>query len=146
MSWSLAWRYALLGMLGFASAAIAHEAIGHGGTCLLTGGHITLLTTVYARCDPGSPLIDAAGVVMNLAAAGIAWLALTQLRLSATARLLLTFVGASNVMWGAGYLVYSAVLDIGDWAIVLRDVHASPSWLWRTVLGVVGGWMYLRAL
>lgn len=94
--------YALLGMLAFVCACIAHEAVGHGGACLASGGRIVLLTSVCFRCQPGLPLVDAAGPLANLAVAGAAWFALARFPLSATTRLLATFVLAFNAMWGAG--------------------------------------------
>jgi hypothetical protein len=46
--------------------SFAHEALGHGGTCLLFGGHITLLTSSLFHCDLRSGWIDPAGPGMNL--------------------------------------------------------------------------------
>jgi hypothetical protein len=142
MTLSLAIRYVLLGMLAFVCACVAHEAIGHGGACLATGGRIVLLTSVYARCAPGAPVIDAAGPFMNLAVAAIAWRVLAWREPPSTMKLLAVFVFAFNALWGAGYFIYSAVLDIGDLTFVWRDLHATPPWLWRTMLGALGVMLY----
>jgi hypothetical protein len=146
MTLSLAIRYVLLGMLAFICACVAHEAIGHGGACLATGGRIVLLTSVYARCAPGAPVIDAAGPLMNLVFAGIAWPVFAWRQPSSTLGLLAVFVFAFNAMWGTGYFIYSAVLGIGDLAFVWRDVHAAPAWLWRLLLGAIGVVLYRASL
>jgi hypothetical protein len=146
MPLSLAIRFALLGMIGFVCACLSHEAIGHCGACLATGGRILLLTSVYARCAPGAPFVDAGGILMNLAVAAACWLALARLELSSTMKLFTVFVFAFNAMWGAGYFIYSAVLDVGDLGFVWRDLHASPAWLWRLAMGGIGVYLYGVAL
>jgi hypothetical protein len=146
MTLSLAIRYVLLGMLAFVCACVAHEAIGHAGACLATGGRIVLLTSVYARCAPGAPVIDAAGPLMNLVVAAMAWRVFAWREPSSTMGQLAVFVFAFNAMWGAGYFIYSAVLDIGDLTFVWRDLHATPPWLWRTVLGLLGVMLYRASL
>jgi hypothetical protein len=66
--------------------------------------------------------------------------------LSAWSRLLLALVFTLNATWGAGYLIYSSVLNTLDWAYVLRDLHAAPLWAWRLASGLTGLWLYRRAL
>jgi len=146
MSMPLAIRYALLGMLAFICACVSHEAIGHGGACLATGGRVVLLTSVFFHCEPASAFVDAAGTVLNLAVAGLAWLALARCTLSSTMRLFAIFVFAFNALWGTGYFIYSAVLDTGDLAFVWRDNPEVPAWLWRASLGAVGIFLYSRAM
>ena len=139
-------RFALLGGLAFTSACVAHEALGHGGACLLTGGKVLLLTSVYFRCVPGLPVVDAAGPLMNLLMAAIAMLALRRLRTPGYGRSFTALVVAFNALWGAGYFLFSAVTYQGDWAFVLRDLHIAHSWDWRVLLGVLGAWLYGNAL
>jgi hypothetical protein len=146
VSLALAIRYALLGMLAFICACVPHEAIGHGGACLATGGHIQLLTSVFFRCSPSTLSVDLAGTIMNLAVAGFAWWAFAKCRLSPTMRLFALFVFAFNAFWGAGYFIYSAVLDIGDLSSIWRENQGLPPWLWRTLLGAVGVLLYGRAM
>ena len=145
-STALRLRFALLGSLAFTIACLAHEAVGHGGACLLTGGKVLLLTSVYFRCAPGLPVVDAAGPLMNLLAAAIALLALRRLGAPGHGRLFATLVFAFNGLWGAGYFLFSAVTNQGDWAFVLRELHAGPAWAWRVPLGVLGTWLYARTL
>jgi len=79
------------------AADISHEALGHGGGCMLLGGKSVLLSTTYEACSIRSRLIDGAGPVAGIAAAVLAW---TWLRLAqpktiaARAFLCLTFAFA----------------------------------------------------
>jgi hypothetical protein len=139
-------RFALLGGLAFTSACVAHEALGHGGACLLTGGKVLLLTSVYFRCTPGLPGVDAAGPLMNLWVAAIAMLALRRLRTPSYGRSFVALVAVFNALWGAGYFLFSSVTYQGDWAFVLRDLHVVHPWAWRLLLGVLGAWLYGLAL
>jgi hypothetical protein len=51
--------------LAIITTTLAHEAFGHGGTCLLLGGHITRLTNAYFQCSRKSALIAPAGPLGN---------------------------------------------------------------------------------
>jgi hypothetical protein len=135
-----------MGSLAFMSACVAHEAAGHGGACLITGGRVLLLTSVYFRCTPGRAVVDAAGPLMNLAVAGLAMSIVRRSRPVGSWRPLAALVVAFNALWGAGYFLFSAVTDKGDWAFVLRDFHAEPRWVWRILFGVLGIWLYGKAL
>jgi hypothetical protein len=133
--------------LGFIAAAVAHEAVGHGGMCAALGGHITLLTSVYFRCSEGGPLIAAAGPMMNLAAGVVCWAILRfSRRLTLLWRLFLVFTMAFNLFWGAGYFIFSGATDAGDWAWVLRDLALRPAGLWRGGMGALGIFLYYRAV
>src|SRR5205085_10953058 len=117
----LSYSYATLAAiaaLAFIVACVAHEAVGHGGTCIAAGGHITLLTSVYFHCANGGLLPSAAGPLINLAVGSILWATLRRAwsLLSAHWRLFITLAMAFNLFWGAGYFVYSAVTDMSDWA------------------------------
>ena len=50
---------------------IAHEAFGHGGACLASGGRIELLTSVYFECAPRAWPIALAGPLGDLAWAAV---------------------------------------------------------------------------
>lgn len=135
-----------LSVIAFVVACVAHEAVGHGFACLGTGGNITLVTSVYFRCQPSVPLVDAAGPLMNFVVAAASSLALGRLchlpRLTAFLALLLAFSG----LWSSGYLIYSAVANTGDFAFVLRDLSLEPRWLWRVCMGVAGIGLYWAIL
>ena len=40
-------------------ADVLHEGAGHGGACLLTGGHPLALSTVHFECDSEGRLVAA---------------------------------------------------------------------------------------
>ncbi|WP_204278714.1 hypothetical protein, partial [Enterobacter hormaechei] len=58
----------------------------------------------------------------------------------------LIFLMCFNLFWGAGYFVYSGLLDIGDWALFARDMLPSGSWWWRPVAVCLGLALYLAGL
>jgi len=123
------------------AADISHEALGHGGACMLLGGKSVLLSTTYEACSIRSRLIDGAGPVAGIAAAVLAW---TWLRLAqpktiaARAFLCLTFAFA--IFWNVGYLIKSGLTDQGDWAFVIAGFE--PSWAWHTGLTALGIVLY----
>src|SRR5450755_3873337 len=138
---------AAIAALAFIAACVAHEALGHGGTCLATGGHITLLTSVYFRCSDGGGIIDAAGPLMNLVVGAVCWAVLSAWSApSINWRLFLVLAMALNLFWGTGYFIFSAVTDSGDWAFVLRDLRLEPAWLWRCGMGALGLYLYARSI
>lgn len=135
--------FVAIAVLAFIAACVAHEAIGHGGMCIATGAHVTLLTSVYFHCSNGGPLTDAAGPVMNLMVGAACWLWLKSWSTpSPQWRVFLVLTMALNLLWGAGYFVYSAVTDSGDLAFVLRDLALQPHSLWLSLMGVLGVCLY----
>jgi len=140
--------YSTLGAIAavaFIVACVAHEAIGHGGMCLALGGRVTLLTSVYFRCTNGGPLTDAAGPLMNLIVGGACWLLARHRPLVSRSRLFFILAMAFNLFWGAGYFIFSAIANTGDWAFVLRDLTLEPRWLWRLLMGALGVGVYVRS-
>jgi hypothetical protein len=122
---------------------VAHEAIGHGSACLALGGRTVLLTSVYFDCSVKNVLIAGAGPLGNISAAVLSWLFLRALPAGHPRfRLLLLLTMAFNVFWAAGYLLYSAVLNEGDNAIVARILFGQPDWRWRIGLFVLGLVLY----
>lgn len=134
--------------LAFIVACVAHEVIGHGGMCIALGSHIRLLTSVYSHCAEGGTPHAAAGPLMSLATGALFWaiLARASSRLSVNWRLFVVFAMAFNLLWGAGYFVLSAVVNTGDWALVLRDLAPEPKWPWRVLMGLLGVYLYYRTL
>ncbi len=129
--------------VAFIIACVAHEAIGHGGMCLLIGGRVTLLTSVYFRSANGGPLTDAAGPLMNLIVGAACWSLARNRPLASNSRLFLVLAMAFNLFWSSAYFIFSAVTNTGDWAFVLRDLSLEPQWVWRLLMGVLGAGMYV---
>lgn len=132
--------------IAFIAACVSHEVIGHGSVCLAVGGYITWLSSVYFHCSNGDPLVDAAGPTANLIVGALCWWLLQARPSSPSACLLLVLTMAFNLFWGAGYFIFSAVTNTGDWAWVLRDLALTPLWLWRSLLGVLGVFIYARSV
>jgi len=126
-------------------ACVAHEVIGHGGMCLVVGGRVTLLTSVYFRCTKGGPLTDAAGPLMNLIFGIVCWSLARTRPLASQSRLFFVLTMAFNLFWGAAYFIFSAVTNTGDWAFVIRDLSLEPSWMWRLLMGVLGVVIYVSS-
>ena len=129
--------------VAFIVACVAHEAIGHGGMCLAIGGRITLLTSVYFRCTRGGPLTDAAGPLMNLIVGVACWSIARSRSLTSQSQLFFVLAMAFNLFWGGGYFLFSALLNTGDWAFVLRELSLKPLWLWRLSMGALGVAIYV---
>jgi hypothetical protein len=137
-------RMALGGIaaLAFITACVAHEVAGHAAACLMLGGHVTLLTSVYFRGVGAGPLVDAAGPLMNLAA-GLACLAAARTRPEGSpSRLFFGLAMIINLSWCAGCFLESAVTGHGDWGYVLSRLGLEPRWLWRIGLGAAAAVLY----
>ena len=126
-----------LGVLAAMIAALAHEALGHGGACLATGGEITLLTVIWFRCSPGAAIVDLAGPVGGfLAGAGGLALAAYAARSAVRARLFGLVLGAFALFWFFGQLVSDGLLARDDWNAAATE-WGWP-WFWR-FMAVCGG-------
>ncbi|HEY8948765.1 MAG TPA: hypothetical protein VIM56_07760 [Rhizomicrobium sp.] len=128
-----------LAVIAMCVVTLAHEALGHGGACLLLGGHIELLSSSLFRCDLRSGWIDPAGPGMNLLVGLLALIA----RLAAPpgfvkTRFLLVLVTAFNFFWEGGYLMRAMILRDGDLYFFARFMMGAPS-LWMRAAGFVAG-------
>ena len=136
---------AAIGILAYMVANVLHECVGHGGTALLLGAQHVVFSTVALDSSLDSKWIDAAGTLMNLAAAIPLWLVLKTAKLRSSHTyyfLLLTF--AFNLFTGTGYFLFSGILGIGDWAGVIQGLPYP--WLWRTLMTVVGAVSYYASM
>jgi hypothetical protein len=134
---------AAVGALAAIAAALGHEAVGHAGSCLATGGEVTLLTAIWFRCSPGSALVDVAGPLggVGAAAVGVAlasWSPRSALRVRLFGLLLGSFAG----FWFFAQLVVHVTLGRDDWSVA-----AGWSGNWRAAAvagGVIGYGVMLR--
>jgi hypothetical protein len=117
-------------------ADVLHEGAGHGGACLLTGGHALALSTVHFDCDNDGRLVAAGGTIVNFIAGLIFWLASRRATRSTHLRYFLWLSMTLNFFAAGGYFLFSGVGNIGDWADVIAGFQ--PAWLWRTGLTLVG--------
>lgn len=131
---------------------LLHEAVGHGGACLLAGGHARVLSTVHFECSLDSRFISAGGTLVNCIAGLVCWLALPLTKQAhARWRYFLWLLMTGNLLSAGGYFMFSGLGNFGDWADVIHGL--SPTWFWRvglTLLGVVSYllvvWLALREL
>jgi hypothetical protein len=138
---------AAIAIVAYALANVLHEGLGHGGACLLVGCTPKVLSSMHFDGDhtglsrAATNFIEAGGTLANLlgAAAAFAWLR-THAAASVHARYFAWLFGTVNLLHATGYLLFSGVGNIGDWAAVVRGLQ--PAWAWRTAMAVVGGTTY----
>jgi hypothetical protein len=126
---------------GFAD--IAHETLGHGGACLLSGGRSLLVDTTFQDCSLRSRWIDGAGPAMGIAVALSAWLGARRVR-GENLRIFLVLVFAFAAFWNVGYLIKSGLSRTGDWHFLIEGLE--PSGAWHIGLAVAGVVLYIAAM
>jgi hypothetical protein len=128
-------------VIAFAIADVLHEGVGHGGACLLTGGHARVISTVHFDCDRDSRFLAAGGTLMNFIAAFLCWIALRAVsRARQHSRYFLWLLMTVNLLQASGYFLFSGFANFGDWAEVIQDLQ--PAWLWRMALIILGAVSY----
>ncbi|HEY2742986.1 MAG TPA: hypothetical protein VGL86_00125, partial [Polyangia bacterium] len=141
------WTIGAIAIVAWAIADLTHEAGGHGGTALVLGVHPTALTSAYLQYTETVPaltmrLIAAGGAALNVIV-GLPLVALSRARLPARWRFFVWLLAAYNLLTAFGYLLYSGVAGIGDFAAVINGVpHAL---VWRIVELVAGALFYFVA-
>jgi hypothetical protein len=137
-SYSDRWTVIAIAIVATISANIIHEGLGHGGACLLTGGHSLVLSTVHFECEGEGILVAAGGTIANLIGAAIFWALSRQVTQNTRLRYFLWLSMTINLFTAGGYFLFSGIGNIGDWAVVVQGLQ--PAWAWRvglTWLGVV---------
>ena len=126
----------------YASGALIHEILGHGGACVATGGSTISWSSVHFECTVESNTVTAAGTVLNVLAGAILFLAWrASAGAAAATRYALWLATTINWMQAAGYFLFSGALGIGDWAAVLRRLGwGGPA---RAAMAIAGGLVYL---
>jgi len=137
-----------IALVAYAASNALHEALGHGGACMLLGGKPIVLSAVHFQCgdDAMSALarrgVAAAGTIANFvagAASLVAFKATNPLRKPHLSYFLWLFT-TLNLLMGAGYFLFSGIGNIGDWAAVASGT-VSPV-VWRPAMAVFGGALY----
>ena len=114
---------ATVGILSYLVPDIIHEVIGHGGTCLIFGNKIELLTTVYFKSSPGNVFVDIGDPISNLI---FGVLAFHFLRKTHFAKLFLFQITAYNLFWFWGTILHSAISRTGDWSFAVKEIVIEP--------------------
>ena len=134
-----------ISIVAFAIANLLHEGAGHGGACVLTGGHAKVLSTVHFECSQDSRLIAAGGTFVNFMAGFLCWFALRSVNQAhGHLRYFLWLLMTINLLQATGYFLFSGLGNFGDWAYVIHGL--APAWLWRGVLTVLGAVSYVLAV
>lgn len=136
---------AALGVLAYVAETLVHEAVGHGGVCMASGGSLTFLAPLYMRCSVVTAAMIAAGPAANVVT-GLLCLIALQAPSSRTGAfryfLWLSFV--FNWLVAAGYLLVGAATGFGDWGALFASV--TPNWHWRVPAGALALASYLGTL
>jgi hypothetical protein len=125
-----------IAILATVIADVLHEGAGHGGACLLTGGHPLALSTVHFECSSEGRLVAAGGTIVNFIAGLMFWFASRRATRSTHLRYFLWLSMTLNFFGAGGYFLFSGVGNIGDWAAVIDGFQ--PAWLWRVGLTLLG--------
>ena len=137
---------AAIAIVAYALANVTHEGFGHGGMCVVTQCEPMLLTSMSFqgdREDAGTAhyWVPAGGSLANLVLGTAALLLLRRRAAAAPATwFFLWLLATINLLQAAGYLLFSGLGNIGDWAVVTRGL--SPHALWRVLLAGAGGLAY----
>lgn len=118
-----------IAVVAYALANLLHEAVGHGGACLLVGGRPQMLNAVFFECNEAAlsslaiRLVAAGGTIANLIVAGglLAWMA-SPGKASPRARYFCWLLMTLNVLTAFGYLLFSGIGGFGDWAVVIAGL------------------------
>jgi hypothetical protein len=130
-----------ISIVAFTISDLVHEGVGHGGACLLTGGHAQVLSSVHFACNQDNRLIEAAGTLVNFIIGFLCWIALHAVnRARQHLRYFLWLLMTINLLQAAGYFLFSGLGNIGDWAYVIHDL--APTWIWRVGLSISGVVLY----
>jgi len=121
-------------------SSLLHEGLGHGVTASLRGDVVTELTSNHLSSIRPDRVVDAGGTIVNLIAGSLCLFAASR-STRANTRYFLWFLGAINLLLGAGYFLFSGVLGLGDWADVIAGLPRQG--LLRAALAVAGAVLYI---
>lgn len=127
----------------YVTADIAHEALGHGGACLLSGGRSLLVDTTFQDCSIRSRWIDGAGPLAGIIVSLLAWIAARKVS-NQNLRVFFPLVFAYAAFWNVGYLVKSGIGYAGDWHFLIEGLE--PAALWHIGIAVSGIALYVAAM
>lgn len=130
-----------IAVVAYAGCDMVHELFGHGLACALSPNVRALsLSTVALQTDASSRFVAAAGSLANIVTGVFAGILFRRRKNWAAWSFFLGLFGVMNLLNGTGYLIFSGLLNMGDWAVVFAGTE--PAWLWRTLLSLVGILLY----
>jgi hypothetical protein len=129
---------------------IAHEAMGHGSACLLSGAQVTLLTSAFFKCSHVGHYVAVSGPLGNLTAGLIAFLAQSVIPARRPGvRLYALLVMSFSLFWEAGYLIQAMIKDSGDSVFAYRELIGPENATVRIVavaIGIAAYFLFARML
>jgi len=132
--------------VAYAACDMIHEALGHGVACaILPGIRALSISTVALQTSGENRAVAAAGSVANLIFGTLCFALFGRKKGFDATRYFLWLLATINWMNGIGYLLFSGLLDYGDWAVVIAG--QKPHWMWRAILGacgIAGYWAVVR--
>src|SRR4029079_5784103 len=135
--WPTLLTIAAIAICAYAAADMVHELLGHGGASLFVPGARALsLSTVALQTEGESRIVAAAGAVANVIVGLLALLFVRRGARSITTQCFLLLLSALNLFNGTGYLLYSSLLNSGDWAVVIAALEAAV--VWGAGMGLAG--------
>jgi hypothetical protein len=132
-----------IAVVAYAAADVAHELLGHAVVAALSGVKALSISSVAVQTDRSSRAVAAAGTIANVLIGLVVFALLARRRRFNADNYALWLFGCVGVM-NCGYLIFSALFDSGDWAVVIAGWH--PPWLWRLGLAIVGVIWYAVAI
>ncbi len=136
-----------IGALAATLAAVSHETLGHGLSCVGIGGQVTLLTSIWFRCSQGAAITSAGGPTGNLVVGSLALILLRYAKSGPTVRLLLLMLGALNLFWFMGQLVFESLMNSHeDWYFTALQSGWPAIWRPVAIAVGIGGYALVRRL
>ncbi len=135
--------------LAYTVANIVHEGLGHGGMCVLVGARPTVLNAIFFEYDDVAATlaqqkwISAGGSIANVLVGFPSLWASRRPGLAPSWRYALWLFAAVNLLTAFGYLVFSGIGGIGDWARVVEGF--GTTWIVRGGMALVGAALYFVA-
>jgi hypothetical protein len=130
------WTIAALAIAAATIADFIHEALGHGGMCLATGGQALALSTVNFECSTDTRMVAAGGTLANLIFGSLFCVAARAVKQAALWRYFFWLLMTFDLFDAGGYFLFSGIGNFGDWAAVVAGWQ--PPWAWRVGLVALG--------
>ena len=125
-----------IAVIAYAADDTVHELIGHGLASLVLNVKILAISTIGLQTAESNRLVAAAGAIANVIVGMAALLLVNHTQRFNSWRYFPWIFGFINLMNGTGYLMASALLGGGDWAVVIAGLN--PPILWRVGMGLIG--------
>jgi hypothetical protein len=125
------------------AADVVHEFTGHALVAELRGVRVLSISSVAIQTVLSSRVVAAAGTIADIVAGVIAFALLARKTRFDEGHYCLWLFGFVSFM-NSGYLIFSGVLDSGDWAVVVAGLN--PPWAWRLGITTAGVILYTAAI